>query len=44
MSALYPPMCVRGYYKYLLHKRAGISELAYSNKDDNIFLLINVMV
>ena len=22
-------MCVRGYYKYLLHKRAGISELAY---------------
>ena len=22
-------MCVRGYYKYLLHRRAGISELAY---------------
>ena len=22
-------MCVRGYFKYLLHKRAGISELTY---------------
>ena len=36
MQVLFPLICVRWYYKYLLHRRAGILELAYC-----IYHLIN---